>query len=93
MRRYFAEFNRVRGDNIRRTARVLRRQGFRVLVLPHRTALELRRPKDMPWTTFTGAIRAQLQTRRGSVMISSESTGNTFICSYAGNQPGRFRRL
>ena len=38
-------------------------------------------------------LGAQLQRRRGSVMISSESTGNTFICSFAGNQSGRFRRL
>lgn len=93
MRRYFAEFNRVRGDNIRRAARTLRRLGLRVLVLPHRTALEIFRPKGMSWSVFASAIRAQLQPRRGSVMISSERTGNTFICSYAGNQPGRLQRL
>lgn len=91
--RYFAEFNRVRGDNIRSAAARLRRRGLDVAVLAHRTALEITRPNDMSWKGFADAIRAQLQRRRGSVMISSESTGRTFICSFAGNQSGRFRRL
>jgi len=91
--RYFAEFNRVRGDSIRRAAMSLRRRGLDVSVLPHRTSLEIIRPNEMSWKKFTNAIRAQLQPRRGSVLISSESTGNTFICSYASNQPGRFQRL
>jgi hypothetical protein len=93
MRRYFAEFNRVRGDNIRMAARSLRRRGLRVRVLQHRTALEISRPKAMPWPIFTRAIRAELQPRRGSVIISSESTGRTFTCHNGGNQPGRFQRL
>jgi len=91
--RYFAEFNRVRGDNIRRAARNLRRLGLQVIVLAHRTSLEILRPSEMPWRDFTQAIRSQLQPRRGSVLISSESTGNTFICSFSGNQPGRFQCL
>lgn len=91
--RYFAEFNRVRSDNIRSAAARLRRRGLDVAVLAHRTALEITRPDDMSWKGFADAIRAQLQRRRGSVMISSESTGKTFICSFAGNQSGRFRRL
>lgn len=93
MRRYFAEFNRVRGDNIRLTARALRRGGLRVHVVAHRTALEIQRPDYMSWPAFTSAIRGELQPRRGSVMISSEATGRTFLCSNAGNQPGRFQRL
>lgn len=93
MRRYFAEFNRVRGDNIRLTARALRRRGLRVHLVAHRTALEIGRPDSMPWPTFAGAIRAELQPQRGSVIISSEATGRTFLCSNAGNQPGRFQRL
>ncbi|UCI05238.1 hypothetical protein [Mesorhizobium sp. B1-1-8] len=91
-RRYFGEFNRVRGDNIRLAARRLRRRGLDATILSHRTTLEISRPEDMPWSVFTGAIRAQLQPRRGSVMISSEQTGNTFLCSFVGNQTGRFRR-
>lgn len=91
--RYFAEFNRVRGDNIRRAATSLRRRGLDVSILAHRTSLEIIRPDEMSWKRFTNAIRAQLQPRRGSVLISSERTGNTFVCSFASNQPGRFQRL
>lgn len=93
MCRYFAEFNRACGDNIRLTKRRLRRHGIDAHILPHRTSLEILRPKGMSWAVFKSAIRAQLQPRRGSVMMSSEKTGKTFICSYVGNQPGRFRRL
>jgi len=35
MRRYFAEFNRVVGDNIRIAARRLARMGLNANVLPH----------------------------------------------------------
>ncbi len=91
--RYFAEFNRVRSDNIRRVAASLQRCGLDVSILTHRTSLEIIRPDEMSWKSFTHAIRAQLQPRRGSVLISSERTGNTFICSFAGNKPGRFQRL
>jgi len=93
MKRYFAEFNRVIGDNIRIAARSLRRMGLEIYVLPHKTALLIERPASMSWADFTAAIRAVLQPRRGSVMISSESTGNTFICQNSGNRPGRFQRL
>jgi hypothetical protein len=93
MKRYFAEFNRVVGDNIRITARSLRRLGIGAQVLPHKTSLVIERPKSMAWGTFKNAIRAALQPRRGSVLISSESTGNTFICQNRGNRAGRFQRL
>jgi hypothetical protein len=79
MRRYFAEFNRVRGDNIRIAARSLRRRGLRVRVLQHRTALKISRPKAMLRPMFTRAIRAELQPRRGSVIISSESA-RSWLC-------------
>jgi len=92
-RRYFGEFNRVIGNNIRRAARALQRAGLDVEVLPHKTALLIRRRMSMPWNDFTRAIRSVLQPRRGSVIISSEATGNTFICQNSGNQPGRFQRL
>lgn len=91
MSRYFGEFNRVKGDNIRNAARRLRRRGIDATVLAHRTTLEMIRPDGMSWADFANAIRAQLQPRRGSAVISSERTGNTFICSFAGNQTGRFR--
>lgn len=93
MRRYFAEFNRVVGDNIRVAARSLRRKGLETDVLPHKTSLMIERPDSMSWTDFKNAIRAILQPRRGSVLISSEATGNTFICQNHGNSAGRFQRL
>ncbi len=91
--RYFAEFNRVIGDNIRVAAKRLRQLGLGVQVLRHKTSLVIERPKAMPWLAFKNAVRAVLQPRRGSVLISSESTGNTFICQNIGNHPGQFQRL
>jgi hypothetical protein len=93
MRRYFAEFNRIVGDNIRKAERSLRRLGLGCQILPHKTSLLIERPSGMSWADFTAAIRGVLQTRRGSVMISSEMTGKTFICSNRGNRPGRFQLL
>lgn len=90
--RYFAEFNRVVRDNIRIAATTLRRQGLDAQVLPHKTSLLIERPRRMPWSDFTIAVAAVLQPQRGSVMLSSETTGNTFICNNRGNRPGRFVR-
>ena len=93
MRRYFAEFNRAVGDNIRTAARRLNRMGLNAVVLPHRTSLVIERPNSMPWVQFTAAILAVLQPRRGSVMMSSEYSGRVWICQNGGNRPGRFQRL
>lgn len=90
--RYFAEFNRVVRDNIRVASARLRGQGLEATVLPHRTSLVIERPRGMSWRTFTLAINSVLHPRLGSVMLSSETTGNTFICSNRGNRPGRFIR-
>jgi len=92
MRTYFGEFNRVVGDSIRHAMRVLQSWGLDVHLLPHKTALRIERPDGMSWADFKRAIRAVLQPRRGSVMISSESTGRTYVCSNRGNQPGSFQR-
>jgi hypothetical protein len=86
------EFNRVVGDSIRNAMRVLQSWGLDVQLLPHKTALRIERPDDMSWGDFKRAIRAVLQPHRGSVMISSESTGRTYVCSNRGNQPGSFER-
>lgn len=90
--RYFAEFNRVIDDNIRLAAARLRRLGLDVQVLSHRTSILIERPSDMSWQDFKSAIRAILQTQRGSVMLHSEHTGRTYICSNRGNRPGIFVR-
>jgi len=93
MRRYFAEFNRVVGDNIRIAARRLARMGLNANVLPHKTSLVIERPSSMPWPQFTAAILAVIQPRRGSVVMSSEYSGRAWICQNSGNRPGRFQRL
>lgn len=93
MRRYFAEFNRVIGDNIRTAARSLDRMGLKASLLPHRTSLVIERPKSMPWARFRGAILAVLQPRRGSVMLSCEYSGKAWTCQNRGNRPGQFQRL
>lgn len=92
MRRYFGEFNRVVGDNIRTAIRQLRRLGVEADRLHHRTALVLERPDTMSWPDFSRAVISVLQPGRGSVMLSSESTGRTFICQNKGNRPGRLVR-
>lgn len=92
MSRYFGEFNRVEGDSIQLAARQLRRRGVETDRLPHKTALVLERPDDMSWSEFSEAVTSVLHPRRGSVMLSSESTGRTFICQNRGNRPGRLVR-
>lgn len=93
MRRYFAEFNRVIGDNIRIAEKSLNRMGLKASIIPHKTSLMIERPKSMPWIKFTGAILAILQPRRGSVMLSSEHSGKTWICQNNGNYPRHFQHL
>lgn len=93
MMRYFGEFNRVIGDNIRYAASQLRKLGIPASVLPHKTALVIERPEDMSWIDFSRAVRSILQPRRGSVMLSSETTGRSFICQNCGNRPNRFVRV
>ena len=93
MRRYFAEFNRVVGDNIRIAARSLNRMGLQASLLPQKTSLVIERPKSMLWAQFRAAILAVLQPRRGSVMLSSEYSGKAWICQNRGNRPGQFQRL
>lgn len=93
MRRYFAEFNRVIGDNIRIAAKSLNRIGLGASILPHKTSLVIERPSSMSWGQFTAAVRAVLQPRRGSVIMSSQHSGKAWICQNRGNRPGYFQRL
>lgn len=93
MKRYFAEFNRPRGDSIRRTEAALNRSGLKVSRVAHKTALMIERPTGIDWPTFKTAIRSELQSRRGSVLLFSESSKATYLCSNRGNKPGVFQRL
>lgn len=90
---YVGEFNRCRGDNIRRCARRLNRQGLPTSVIQHKTSLRIVRPADMSWLDFTRAVRGELNPHIGAILIHSRSTGNTFVCRNRGNRPGRFQRL
>lgn len=90
---YVGEINRCRGDNIRLCARRLNRQGIPTSVIPHKTSLRMERPADMSWPDFTRSVRSQLNRRIGSILMHSQSTGNTFLCSYRSNRPGRFQRI
>jgi hypothetical protein len=75
---YVGEFNRCRGDNIRHCARRLGRRGIPAFVLPHKTSLRIERSADMGWVDFKQAIRAQLNPRIGSVLLHSQSSGNSY---------------
>jgi hypothetical protein len=80
-------------DNIRWVVAYLERHGITVTRIRHLTALLLERPPSMSWDEFKAVIRAVLQPRIGSVVLSSCRTGRVFLCSNRGNQPGVFQRL
>ncbi len=91
---YVAEFNRTYADNIRKCARRLERWwGLNVELIPHKTTLRIERPPDMSWRRFTDALRSVINPRLGAVLLFSKSTGNVFLCSNTGNQPGVFQRI
>jgi hypothetical protein len=90
---YVAEFNRACGDNVQTAARRLQRQGLNVDRVPHKTTLRIERPSDMSWPMFTSALRSVIQPRRGAVLLFSKSTGNVWVCSNSGNQPGVFQQI
>ncbi len=92
-RLYLAETNRALRDNISWVVDYLERHGITVMRIRHLTALLLERPPSMSWTEFKVVIRAVLQPRIGSVVLSSCRTGRVFLCSNRGNQPGVFQRL
>jgi hypothetical protein len=90
---YVAEFNRAVGDNIRTCKRRLETQGLNVDIVPHKTTLRIERPANMSWPAFKQVLRSVIQPLRGAVLLFSRSTGNVFVCSNAGNQPGQFQRI
>ena len=92
-RRYTAETNRAMRDSIRWVKGFLERQGIKVTLLAHLTSMLLERPPEMTWTGFKTLIRSVIQPRIGSVLLTSCTTGNVFLCSNRGNQPGVFQRL
>ena len=93
MRRYIAETNRVVGDNISAAARRLTRAGLPAFTIAHKTTIVIERPKHVSWAKFKKLIRSILQPRRGSIILFSQTSGRTFLCSNAGNQPGLFQEV
>lgn len=88
---YIGEFNRPRGDNIRRTATRLRRKGIvDVTHFCHLTTLRMVRPSGMSFSEFKAILRVELQPRIGGMVLFSRRTGNAFRCSNKGNRPGVF---
>ena len=81
------------GDNIRAVARRLTRAGLPAHTVAHKTTLVIERPAGMTWARFKALIRSILQPKRGSVILFSETTGRTFLCSNRGNQPGVFQTV
>lgn len=90
-KRYVAEFNRPRGDSIAACAGNLTQRGLIVSRLPHLTTLLIEQPRDLPWRAFKAAVQFSLQPTRGSVVVTSCSTGRVFVCSNRGNHPGKFQ--
>lgn len=90
--RYIAEFNRCVGDNTSRIIRRLERQGYVVERVPQLTTLVIRRPRAKGFMDFRDDLRALLQPRRGSLVLSS-SSGGAWSCNMRGNRPGDFVRL
>lgn len=94
VRSYIAEFNRAYGDNIRTAARRLERQNLGVeIIAAHKTSLVIIRPRTMSWDEFEDAIRLALDPDRGSVLITSQVSGRSWVCSMRGNQPGVFQEV
>jgi len=90
---YVGEFNRCRGDNIRKCGRRLSKKGIQVTFPPHKTAIKITRPESMSFAQFAGIVRAEVQPRIGSLLLMSKRTGNVFICNNHGNRPNRLLRV
>jgi len=91
-RRYVTEWNRPIGS-IRMVARRLARLGLYVEVLAHKTSLVIERPMSMTWRVFLRALKSVFDPKKGSFLLFSEVTGNSFICSNRGNNPNRVVRI
>lgn len=91
-RRYVTEFNRCGGDNITRLIRRLRRLGYEIERVPQPTTITVTPPPGYAFAAVKADLRAQLQPRRGSLILASTS-GRVWSCSMRGNRPGDFVRV
>jgi hypothetical protein len=89
---YMAEFNRCVGDNINNVVRRLRRRGYEVALLRHKTTVLIRRPAGSTFREFRNDLAEMVQPVRGSMILSSTS-GKFWLLDNKGNQPGKLRRV
>lgn len=82
---FIAEFNRPRGDNIRRVERRLNKAGISAQLIPHKTTIRLIWPTGMSWVAFVAVLKSVVAPRIGSMILFSKATGNAFLYSNRGN--------
>jgi hypothetical protein len=89
---YLAEFNRCMGDNIENVIRRLRRRGYEVARIRHKTTILIRRPAGSTFKQFRRDLADLVQPQRGSMVLSSTS-GKFWLLDNKGNQPGVLQRV
>lgn len=89
---YIAEFNRCVGDNIQNVVRTLRRKGYTVSRIRHKTTVAIRRPDDRSFRRFKTDLAALVQPNIGSMVLASTS-GRIWLLDNKGNSPGELQRI
>ena len=89
---YMAEFNRCKGDTIANVLRRLRRKGYAVSKLGHKTTVLIRRPPHQKFNAFKDDLAELVQPRIGGLILSSTS-GKFWRLDNTGNQPGVLQRV
>ena len=89
---YLAEFNRCVGDNIENVVRRLRRRGYEVARVGHKTTILIRRPVGSKIRSFKADLAAMVQPKIGGMILSSTS-GKFWQLDNRGNRPGVLYRI
>lgn len=89
---YLAEFNRCVGDNIENVVRRLRRRGYEVARVAHKTTILIRRPTSSKFRNFKTDLADMVQPRIGGLIVSSTS-GKFWQLDNKGNRPGILHRI
>jgi hypothetical protein len=89
---YLAEFNRAKGDSIKKVIRTLRAKGYDVSPIRHKTTILIRRPKAAGFGQFKEDLAELVQGRIGSMILCSTS-GRFWLLDNKGNQPGKLQLI
>ena len=89
---YLAEFNRCIGDNIKNVIRRLRRKGYVVSRIGHKTTILIRRPTGSKFKQFKADLAELVQPKIGSMVLSSTS-GRFWLLDNKGNRPGQLQQI